>query len=302
MYDNGAPIYAMSIQNEPNWAGGYDGCVWTAEEMRDFFKQVGHFTTVPSAIPGFGGGRATANVLTMNGESANTPAINDAALDDATSKAAIDLIGRHIYGERTTKYTKGLDMEYEVWMTEINTNSGSDLGYPADSTWPLVWTFINDVHNCINNNNESAFIHWYGKRFYGLIGDGQFTTENGEPLYRGYALSQFAKFANETWRIGLTASGIAINATTAAMDGLKVTAYKKEDGSAYSMVIMNPTDNAIGDVEIKLPTDFTATGAYAMKTADNVKGAAEPVVLSPDKKSGYINVPASSIVSVKFTR
>jgi O-glycosyl hydrolase len=302
MNTNGAPIYAISIQNEPNWAASYDGCEWTPEQMRDFFKQVGHFTTVPSVIPGFGGGKATPYVLTMNGESANSPSINDAALNDATSKAAIDVIGRHIYGERTTKYTKGLDLGYEVWMTEINTNSGSAAGYPSDSTWPLVWVFINDVHNCINNNNESAFIHWYGKRFYGLIGDGQYTTENGEPLYRGYALSQFAKFANETRRIGLTATSLSINAAITATDGLKVTAYMKEDESAYSMVIMNPTSTDIGDVEIKLPAGFTAAGAYAMKTADNVKGAAEPVVLNPAKTSGFINLSASSIVSVKFTK
>jgi O-glycosyl hydrolase len=303
MADNGAPIFAVSIQNEPNWAGGYDGCVWTPEEMRDFFKQVGHFTTVPTPIAGYGGGKATDYVLTMNGESANTPTINDAALDDPVSKAAIDVIGRHIYGERTTKYTKGLDMDYEVWMTEINTNSGGDTSYPQDSTWPFVWTFINDVHNCLNNNNESAFIYWYAKRFYSLIGDGQFTTQNGVPTYRGWALSQYAQFATDTTRIEVTASGVTINADTVMNSGLKVTAYKSvDDDNSLSMVILNPTDTAIGDVEIKLPAGFTATGAYGMKTNNDNKGVTEPVFLNPDGTSGYINLPASTIISVKFTK
>jgi glucuronoarabinoxylan endo-1,4-beta-xylanase len=304
MKDRGAPIYAISIQNEPNWEGGYDGCRWDPEDMRDFFKQVGHFTTVPTTISGYGGGKATEYVLTMNGESANTPSINDAALNDTVSAAAIDLIGRHIYGERTTKYTKGLDMGYEVWMTEINTNSGNAASYPQDSTWPFVWTFINDVHNCINNNDESAFIHWYSKRFYGLIGDGQYGTENGVPTYRGWALAQFAKFANNTKRIGVTASeGVSINTSTAIDSALKVTAYKSVDNdNSLSMVILNPTDSAIGDVEIKLPEGFTAVSAYGMKTNVDNKGAAEPVFLSPEGDSGFINLPASTIISVKFTK
>jgi O-glycosyl hydrolase len=302
MLDNGAPIYAISIQNEPNWAAGYDGCVWSDGEMRDFFKAIGHFTTIPSSIAGYGGGKATEYVLTMNGESANNPNINDAALDDPVSKAAIDVLGRHIYGERTTKYTKGLDMGYEVWMTEINTNSGSDTSFPQDSTWPFVWTFINDVHNCINNNNESAFIHWYSKRFYGLIGDGQYTTEDGVPTYRGWALAQYAKFATDTTRIGLTPSGVAINTSTSVDTALKVTAYKSKDGKSLSMVILNPTATAVGDVEIKLPAGFTATSAYGMKTNNGNKGVPEPVYLRSAGDSGFINLPASTIISVKFTK
>jgi O-glycosyl hydrolase len=304
MLDNGAPVYAISIQNEPNWEASYDGCEWSAEQMRDFFKEVGHFTTVPAAIAGYGGGKATPHVLTMNGESANAPTINDAALDDPVSRAAIDVIGRHIYGERTTKYTKGLDLGYEVWMTEINTNSGGATSYPQDSTWPFVWTFISDVHNCLNNNNESAFIYWYSKRFYSLIGDGQYTTENGVPTYRGWALSQFAKFASNTTRIGITAAGgISINTSTDMNTGLKVTAYKSvDDDNSLSMVIINPTSTAAGDVEIKLPAGFTAKGAHGMKTNDGNKGVAEPVYLSSAGDSGFINLPASSIISVKFTK
>jgi glucuronoarabinoxylan endo-1,4-beta-xylanase len=271
--------------------------------MRDFFKAVGHFTTNPAPIAGYGGGQATPHVLTMNGESANNPNINDAALDDADSRAAIDVIGRHIYGERTTKYTKGLNYGYEVWMTEINTNSGGPTSYPQDSTWPFVWTFINDVHNCLNNNDESAFIYWYAKRFYALIGDGQYTTENGVPTYRGWALAQYAKFATDTTRIGLTASGgISINTSTAMNTGLKVTAYKSTDGNSLSMVIVNPTDTAFGDVEIQLPGDFTAASAYGMKTREGNKGVPEPVYLSSAGGSGFINLPASAIISVKFTK
>lgn len=34
MASNGAPLYAVSVQNEPDWEPNYESCVWTATEMR----------------------------------------------------------------------------------------------------------------------------------------------------------------------------------------------------------------------------------------------------------------------------
>jgi hypothetical protein len=39
-----------------------------------------------------------------------------------------------------------------------------------------------------------------------------------------------------------------------------------------------------------------------MKTNNDNKGAAEPVYLSADGSAGFINLPASTIISVKFTK
>jgi hypothetical protein len=92
MAERGAPVFAISIQNEPNYfADGYAGCEWEPEEMRDFFKQVGHFT---DGAPGYGGGQSTPFVRTMNGESANVVTIHNSALVDTQSRNAIDLLGR----------------------------------------------------------------------------------------------------------------------------------------------------------------------------------------------------------------
>lgn len=39
--DNGAPLYAISLQNEPDWPADYDGCAWTADQFHDFLKAYG---------------------------------------------------------------------------------------------------------------------------------------------------------------------------------------------------------------------------------------------------------------------
>ena len=172
MYYAGAPVYAVSIANEPNYAGGYDGCEWEDYQMRDFFKEVGRFT---EGVRGKGGGRNIPRVLTMNGESANTPNINNSALMDPVSRSAIDLYARHVYGHQQTtlwelkdyaSYEEGSQFETECWMTEHNINSATASQYPNDWTWDYVWRFMNDVDLVIRLNNENAFVWWANVRFY----------------------------------------------------------------------------------------------------------------------------------------
>ena len=249
MYDAGAPIYAISISNEPNYVAGYDGCEWSPDEMRDFYKEV---TPQPftKGIRGYGGGREMERVLTVNGESANTPYINVSALRDPAARANIDLLGRHVYGEQQKTLWRVLSIGgandnpdvmgpgvagniaavisnnppsilykndsipgtqsgtmYEVWMTEHNINSANATAYPNDSTWNYVWRFMNDVDLVMRMNNENAFIWWASKRFYSLVGDGQFGTRDGAVLPRGVGLSHYAKYSIDTHRVNVQVQG-----------------------------------------------------------------------------------------------
>ena len=228
MFNHGAPIYCISIQNEPNYTAGYDGCEWTPNEMMEFFKQSGRFT---EGVRGYGGGRWYPSVLTMNGESANNPNINWAAIDDNEAYRNIDVFARHVYGERRKNLWGSAGDDWpdnsarpdvqrkdkkEVWMTEHNINSANATAYPNDSTWNYIWRFMNDVDLVMRLNNENAFVWWASKRFYSMVGDGQFTTVAGAPLARGWGLSHYSKYTIDSTRIafdltGTTGDNTAIN-------------------------------------------------------------------------------------------
>jgi len=282
MYDRGAPIYCISISNEPNYVAGYDGCEWTQNEMRDFFLEVGHFT---NGIRGWGGGKETPYVLTMNGESANTPMINLAALENPQSKAAIDLLARHIYGERTVslwnqkkdlitkKDAAGNPVYMEVWMTEHNINSASATGYFLDSTYDYVWKFMNDIDLVIRMNNENAFVWWASKRFYSMISDGQ----SGTPkpvnptdtfaLPRGWGLAHYSRYSIDTQRIHVeldttktnktgtgdtfTSIGLGSSLVNKLIDDMdstspRITAFQSMDKNSISLVLWTPTKMGSG--------------------------------------------------------
>ncbi|MDR2576056.1 MAG: hypothetical protein LBC52_06400 [Treponema sp.] len=339
MYNHGAPIYCVSIQNEPNYIAGYDGCEWEPEEMRDFFKQAGFFT---AGVKGWGGGQEIPRVLTVNGESANDPHINDAALSDPDAKRYIDILARHIYGERRKSLwndtpallQKGAPTDQnqgkmEVWMTEHNINSANAIAYPNDSTWNYIWRYMNDIDLVIRLNNENAFIWWASKRFYSMIGDGQFGTREGVVLPRGWGLSHYAKYTTGMNRIGVDVSGTLadkstniglindndapyVNGAKGDMDNVtaRITAFANDDNTEISLVLWTPTAiNGSGGVDmgvIKVVLPFEIGSVTAIRsrasTGQNIFHEPYDVPVSADRKSAYIELPNSQIVSVKFVK
>jgi O-glycosyl hydrolase len=249
MYNNGAPIYAISISNEPNYTAGYDGCEWNPVQMRNFYRQVGRFTT---GVRGYGGGKQRPVVLTVNGESANNPDINLSALIDPAARSVIDLLCRHVYGNQDTTLwrfnpngtemarmlpwdsttpsilDRGNGTKMEVWMTEHNINSANATAFPNDSTWPYVWRYMNDVDLVMRLNNENAFVWWASKRFYSMIGDNQYGTDDGAVLPRGWGLSHYAKYTIDTHRIKTDISGTFADGTAIVHN---TTAYPEDDNS-----------------------------------------------------------------------
>jgi len=322
MSSRGAPIYAVSMQNEPNDHVGYIGCIWSPEEVRDFFK-LGNFT---AGTTGWGGGKAQPKVLAMVGETMHDPDINIVPLNDTTARNNIDILGRHIYGWRQQRNIEQYGKE--MWMTEYNINTDKDGTAYLDSTWNYVWQFMNSIDLTMRLNNENAYIWWTSKRFYSLIGDGTNTTTAKEVLPRGHGLSHYAKFAKETNRVavsvtGNTGSGSSVTTTgTSAnfnhgtfseVDGnayenaVKVTAYESSDGS-ISLVMYTPTFRSgsggvnMGTVRINMPSGFTIGTATAVRSTATVKSQTENVILGADKTHAFVTLPASNILSVKFTR
>jgi O-glycosyl hydrolase len=310
MYYKDAPIYAISIANEPNYSGGYDGCEWSQDECVAFFKKVGQFT---QGVRGQGGGKSIPRVLIVNGESANTPEYNKEVLNTPESRNVVDFYARHVYGWQLKQlwenayadWQQGSPYQTECWMTEHNINSANPIAFPDDYTWPFVWRFMNDVDLVIRRNNENAFVWWASKRFYSMIGDGQYECTEGQVLPRGYGLSHYAKYSNDTWRINVDVKGTIypasgpgvdiltgfkeevvdektvrtegnVNAvpTTFSLDLLdaRVSAFVSPDGNEISLVIFTPTmTNGTGGwdfrrLEIKMPAGCESGSVKAVKS------------------------------------
>jgi glucuronoarabinoxylan endo-1,4-beta-xylanase len=193
MAANGAPLYAVSVQNEPDIKVNYESCDWTAEEMRDFLKNHGHLITSTKLIvpESFNNNQNYVNTL----------------LEENVAAANIDIVGGHIYGAGTGENQTAKNKGKEVWMTEHLDTSTT---YTANLNTAI------EIHNCLTKANFSAYIWWYGKRFYGLIG------QEGIVTKRGYIMSHFARFIKPgSVRLGTSSNTISDVLISAYKNGNK---------------------------------------------------------------------------------
>lgn len=165
MAANGAELYALSIQNEPDIVVDYESCDWTPQEMRDFIRN-----------NTFDWGKT--KLMAAESFQFRQP-FTDTILQDATAAAKVGIIGGHIYGGGLNKYDNALNKGKEVWMTEH---------LDTLTTWASVLSTAKEMHDCLAIANYSAYIWWYAKRFYGPV------DESGQITKRGHVMAQFSKY------------------------------------------------------------------------------------------------------------
>ena len=315
MEDNGATVDYVSMQNEPDADVDYDGCAWTGPQTRDFVKAWRDIVAPRTRTDG------RTPVKFMPGESFQwRDAAYNATRNDPDAWAKVDVVAGHMYGGIPSNplRTAVKNDNKELWMTEHLFNTENN--YWIDSQWAEVWKVVTELHRCMATLDFNAYVWWYSKRFYSLIGDGEYGTLNGMPLYRGYALSHFAKYATGKTRVETSVAGTTANVVgqyadpntsnplSAFSSSLYVTAY--EDDNEITLVLFNRHATAIGEVAIALPDGVTASGASMVITqgagatdvSEGKKMDPDIVLLSSDKTTGVLNVPASCIISVRFTK
>jgi glucuronoarabinoxylan endo-1,4-beta-xylanase len=202
---NGAPLYAISVQNEPDISVTYESCDWTSAQLLDFAKNnAGVISTRALMSESF------------NFNKSNT----DPILNDSAARTNVDIIGGHIYGSGLSDYPLARSYGKEVWMTEhLNT----------DTSLTGVIQTAKEITDCMALGNYNAYLWWYLKRFYGPIDD------NGARTKRGCVMAQFARWVRPGF--------VRVNATYNPNTGVYVSAYKS--GGKVVIVAVNNGANPV---------------------------------------------------------
>jgi glucuronoarabinoxylan endo-1,4-beta-xylanase len=245
MSNNGVPIYAISVQNEPDVQVSYESCDWNADEMLRFMKE---------NAPDVGTGVFVAESYNFN------HTMTDPILNDSVAASNTAFIGGHIYGGGLTRYPLAEAKGKEVWMTEH---------LELSDDWNGALATGKEINDCMKAN-MSAYIWWYIVRFYGPI------LEDGTVSKRGYVMSQYARFirpgffrvtATENPQIdvyvtayknGPKAIIVAINYSSAAIDQT----FKIENGTVthFTPYVTSETKNCLQEDDLLVANNyFTAT-------------------------------------------
>ena len=183
MKAKGVSLTAISIQNEPDYAG--DWTYWSQDQVYQF--ALNYADKISTKV--------------ISAESFNyNKSYYDKILNDPKALANIDIVGTHLYGTSVSNFPYALfDQKAagkERWMTEHYTDSKSD----AD-VWPMALDVATELHNCMVQGQFNAYTWWYIRRKYSPM------KEDGTISKRGYCFAQFSKFIRPGFvRVNATAS------------------------------------------------------------------------------------------------
>ncbi len=285
MKGRGVTIYAMTVQNEPDGSFVY----WTAAELSAFIRDYG------AKI------RAT-GVKLMAPEPEGVSINYISAVVESEAMANIDIVATHTYtgfidekdnGSQRRNYLANLyrtsleSSGKSWWMTEHLFNDGSTASFPDEQLFGQ-WAYnlshlAREIHLCMESYC-SAYVYWYIKRYYGLIGDNDELSPvgNGEITKNGYILGHYAAYAAESVRV---------KAETATED-LDVTAYVKSD--VESSVVL--TNNSSSEMRVKV-SGMGVSRAAAVTTTSSDNMAENSVSVRSGDFS--LTLPPLSITSVR---
>ncbi|MGV7207180.1 glycoside hydrolase family 30 protein [Oxalobacteraceae bacterium A2-2] len=206
MQNNGAALYGISIQNEPDWDPDYEGCSWTSAQFISFLSGQGSR---------FGSLKVMAPESLRSDKNLANPILNDSG-----AAPHVDIIAGHLYGVAPSEYVLAGTKGKEVWMTEHYTDNTDA------NNWTAALPVALEIHNSMVAK-YNAYVWWYIRRSYGLM------TEDGLVSKRGYIMSQYAKYV----RPGYT----RIAATVNPYPDVYVTAYKNSSGKIVVVAINTGT-------------------------------------------------------------
>lgn len=210
MKSQGAPLYALSYANEPDY--GYDWTWWSADEIYNFTK--------------YNAGSLRRNgVKVISHESfAYNKNYYNKVLNDASALKNIDILGTHFYASdaKTSdsffQYQLADQKGLERWMTEHYTSSeAGPNGIDRANVWPEALDVAYEIHRAMVEGNFSAYVWWYIRRSYGPI-----LQDNANTISkRGYLMGQFSKFVRPGY--------VRVDADKNPTYNVYLSAYKKDD-------------------------------------------------------------------------
>jgi glucuronoarabinoxylan endo-1,4-beta-xylanase len=257
MRTNGAPLAAISLQNEPDANVPYESCSWTPAQLQAFcHTNAGAITNAPVLMP--------------ESEGFNT-AYSDPTLSDSVAATNVSIIAGHLYGVSTIQdYAYAHAKGKPTWMTEYLVN---------DQSIDAAIATAQQVHDCLTVGNMSAYIWWK------CLGDANgLVNAAGVPQIRGFMMAQFSRFVRPGFH--------RIGATNTATDA--VSAYKGVNG-AFAIVAVN--SNSTDVAQTFSFTNCAVTNIVTPWITSSNLSLALQAAASVTNSSFTYTVPAMSVVT-----
>ncbi len=270
MKTRGVPLFALSVQNEPDWIAEWETCVWTPDELvkftRDYLAPALRLTSPETKI--------------LAPESANwddLEVFTDPFLADTGARAAIGIVGTHSYGGLPRAYPAAAQAGKEFWETEISYEASDDIT-AATGTAKL-------IHTHLTIAQVNAWHYWW------------INSDSNSSLFRsGVMLPQANGFAH--YARFVRPGYYRVSAEPRTDSGVSVSAFIDPASPRVVVVAVNENTTAVTQ-----PFNFgtTAVGPVTPWVTD-VNGSLVQGSELAGGTSVSFDLPATSVVTLVTTR
>ncbi|MET3941671.1 glucuronoarabinoxylan endo-1,4-beta-xylanase [Paenibacillus sp. PvP094] len=263
MKDNGVDLYAISVQNEPDYA--HEWTWWTPQEILRFMKE---------------NAGSIQNTKVMAPESFQyLKNMSDPILNDPQALANMDILGAHTYGTQFKDFAYPLFKQKgagkELWMTEVyypnSDNNSSD-------RWPEALDVSYHMHNAMVEGDFQAYVWWYIRRQYGPM------NEDGSISKRGYNMAHFSKFVRPGY--------YRVDATKNPDTNTFVSAYKGDN--KVVIVAINRGTSAVNQKFVLQNGNASTVSSWVTDSSRNLASGA-PITVSGGAFTAQL--PAQSVTT-----
>ncbi|KQO16659.1 carbohydrate-binding protein [Paenibacillus sp. Leaf72] len=263
MKNNGVNLYAISVQNEPDYA--HDWTWWTPQEMLRFMKE---------------NAGSIQNTKVMAPESFQyLKNMSDPILNDPQALANMDILGAHLYGTSVNNFAYPLFKQKgagkELWMTEVyypnSNNNSADL-------WPEALDVSHHIHSAMVEGDFQAYVWWYIRRQYGPM------KEDGTISKRGYNMAHFSKFVRPGY--------VRVDASKSPETNVFTSAYKGDN--KVVIVAINKGTSAVNQKFVLQNGNASTVSSWVTDSTRNL-AAGSSINVSAGSFTGQL--PAQSVTT-----
>jgi glucuronoarabinoxylan endo-1,4-beta-xylanase len=269
---NGVHLYAVSVQNEPDFNAPYVSCLWTGAQLDTWIAGNGSVLTT---------GANPVKLMMPESDSFNTNE-SDPALNDIAAAGNISIIGGHLYGASPFYYTKAENEGKDVWMTEhfLVPVSGGTV-----TAMPDAIAMAEEIHNSMTVADYNAYVWWEGPNTNPSISPQEhLITSSAVPTYFGLAMAQFSRFVRPGY--------YRYNATATPVTGVYLSAY---GGNGHQVIVAINSTGSLVSLPILIANQAVTSMTPYQTTSSESVSQLSPVTVTNNEFSATL--PAMSITT-----
>jgi O-glycosyl hydrolase len=264
----GAPLAALSLQNEPNYKVTYESADWSAEQFHSFLTVLkSEFTKkgVFYALPNF-------TIIAPEAENFKEDLILP-TLADSNTAPLIGIVGGHQYefgpwnvaSYAPKPFSNSLAAGKKIWMTEWNTSA-----FKAETPLSSALLLARLIQADLTTASVSAYVHWWYK---------DLVDSDGVPNKNLWAIGQFSRF--------IRPGAVRLEMTNRIGTDLLLAAFKDAAGTGLTVVAINrATADATFAIELNSGT-LGAVSSYRTSATEDLQDLG-----STPSSGSFVNVTA----------